>query len=96
MPERRRKFSPEFRDEAVKMVIEGNRPIAQVARERGSTRARSGTGSRSIGRRTRWKRSHCRCPIVPAAGGSRRGNALAIFASSPRATSDSAEVDVSP
>lgn len=28
-----RKFSPEFRDEAVKMVIEGSRPIAQVARE---------------------------------------------------------------
>jgi transposase-like protein len=35
MPERRRKFSPEFRDEAVKMVIEGNRSTAQVARELG-------------------------------------------------------------
>jgi transposase len=35
MPERRRKFSPEFRDEAVKMVTEGNRPTAQVARELG-------------------------------------------------------------
>ena len=35
MPERRRKFSPEFRDEAVKMVIEGKRPTAQVARELG-------------------------------------------------------------
>lgn len=35
MPERRRKFSPEFRDEAIKMVIERNRPIAQVARELG-------------------------------------------------------------
>lgn len=33
MPERRRKFSPEFRDEAVKMVIESSRPIAEVARE---------------------------------------------------------------
>jgi transposase len=31
----RRKFSPEFRDEAVKMVVEGNRPAAQVARELG-------------------------------------------------------------
>jgi transposase len=31
----RRKFSPEFRDEAVKMVVEGNRPTAQVARELG-------------------------------------------------------------
>lgn len=35
MSERRRKFSPEFRDEAVKMVIGGNRPIARVARELG-------------------------------------------------------------
>jgi transposase len=29
------KFSPEFKDEAVKLVIEGSRPIAQVARELG-------------------------------------------------------------
>ena len=28
-------FSPEFRDEAVKLVIEGSRPIAEVARELG-------------------------------------------------------------
>jgi transposase len=33
MPERRRKFSPEFKDEAVKMVTEGSRPVAEVARE---------------------------------------------------------------
>ena len=35
MPERRRRFSPEYRDEAVKMVIESSRPIAQVARDLG-------------------------------------------------------------
>jgi transposase len=35
VPERRRKFSPEFRDEAVKMVIEGTRSTARVARELG-------------------------------------------------------------
>ncbi|WP_267903860.1 transposase [Amycolatopsis acidiphila] len=35
MPERRRKFSPEFRDEAVKMAVGSDRPIAQVARELG-------------------------------------------------------------
>jgi transposase len=35
MPERRRKFSPEFRDEAMRMVGESGRPIAQVARELG-------------------------------------------------------------
>ena len=35
MRERRRRFSPEFRDEAVRMVVRGDRPIAQVARELG-------------------------------------------------------------
>jgi transposase len=33
MPERRRKFSPEYRDEAVKMAIETSHPIAVVARD---------------------------------------------------------------
>jgi transposase-like protein len=35
VPERRRKFTPEYREEAVKAVIESSRPIAQVARELG-------------------------------------------------------------
>lgn len=35
MAQQRRKFSPEFKDEAIKMVIEVSRPIAQVARELG-------------------------------------------------------------
>jgi transposase len=33
MPERRRKYSPEYRAEAVRLVIESSRPIAAVARE---------------------------------------------------------------
>ena len=33
MPRNRRKFSLEFKDEAVKAVIMNSRPIAQVARE---------------------------------------------------------------
>jgi transposase len=33
MPERRRRYSQEYRDEAVKMVIETSRPIAGVARD---------------------------------------------------------------
>ena len=32
---KRRKFSPEYREEAVKLVIETSRPIAQVARDLG-------------------------------------------------------------
>lgn len=35
MPQSRRKFSAEFREEAVKMVLDPPRPIAQVARELG-------------------------------------------------------------
>ena len=30
-----RKFSPEFREEAAKMVVESSRPVADVARELG-------------------------------------------------------------
>ena len=33
MLERRRKYTPEFKDEAAKMVVETSRPIAEVARE---------------------------------------------------------------
>jgi transposase len=33
MPRPKRNFSPEYREEAVKMVIETSRPIAQVAKE---------------------------------------------------------------
>jgi transposase len=33
MPERRRKYTPEFKDEAAKMVIGTSRPIAEIARE---------------------------------------------------------------
>lgn len=32
---KRRSYSPEFKEEAVKMVIETSRPIAQVAKELG-------------------------------------------------------------
>jgi hypothetical protein len=34
MPEQRRRFSPQFKAEAVHMVIETGRPIAAVARDR--------------------------------------------------------------
>ena len=35
MPERRRLFSPQFKAEAVQMVLESGRPIAQVVRDLG-------------------------------------------------------------
>jgi transposase-like protein len=35
MPEHRRKFSPQFKAEAVQMVISTGKPIAEVARDLG-------------------------------------------------------------
>jgi transposase-like protein len=35
MPEHRRRFSPQFKAEAVQMVIEAGKPIAAVARDLG-------------------------------------------------------------
>ena len=35
MPEQRRRFSPQFKAEAVQMVISTGKPIAEVARELG-------------------------------------------------------------
>jgi transposase len=35
MPERRRKYSPEFKEEAARVVVESSRSIAEVAREIG-------------------------------------------------------------
>ena len=35
MARNRRKFSPEYKDEAVRMVIETSKPIAEVARDLG-------------------------------------------------------------
>ena len=35
MPTNRRSFTPEYKDEAAKLVVELSRPVASVARERG-------------------------------------------------------------
>lgn len=44
MTEHRRKFSPQFRAEAVQMVIETGKPIAEVSRDLGIHDAPWGTG----------------------------------------------------
>ena len=47
MPEQRRRFSPQFKAEAVQMVLETGKPIAEVARDLGINRARWAIGSTS-------------------------------------------------
>lgn len=44
MPEQRRQFSSQFKAEAVQMVISTGKPIAEVARDLGSTMGLWGTG----------------------------------------------------
>jgi transposase len=48
MGETRSKFDRDFKEDAVRLVRETGKPIAQVATDRGSTRACSGTGSAPI------------------------------------------------
>ena len=52
MPEHRRKFSPQFKAEAVQMVIETGKPIAEVARDLG---VHDGTLGNWV---TAWRREH--------------------------------------
>ena len=54
MRERRRKFTPEFKDEAVKMVIESSRPVAVVAREIQVIRSHSWGLGAQVSDRQRW------------------------------------------
>ncbi len=50
-----RKFTPEYRGEAVKLVIERSRPIAEVARELGINEGTLGNWVTCIGGSTRWR-----------------------------------------
>lgn len=43
MPEKRHKYSPEFKEEAARMVVESNRSIAEVGREIGVNEGTLGT-----------------------------------------------------
>jgi transposase-like protein len=52
MPEHRRRFSPQFKAEAVQMVIETGKPIAEVARDLGIHEGTLGNWVNS------WRRAH--------------------------------------
>jgi transposase-like protein len=52
MPEERRRFSPQFKAEAVQLVIETGRPVAEVARDLG---IHDGTLGNWV---NAWRRAH--------------------------------------
>ena len=52
MPEHRRRFSPQFKAEAVQMVIETGKPIAEVARDLGIHDGTLGNWVKA------WRREH--------------------------------------
>jgi transposase-like protein len=49
LPRPKKSCSAEYREEAVKLVIETSRPIAQVAKELGVQEGTLGSGSRDSG-----------------------------------------------
>jgi hypothetical protein len=57
MARQKRTYSQEYRDEAVRMVIETSRPIAVVVRELGLWKAPSAIGSTRVERVTLWMNS---------------------------------------
>jgi transposase-like protein len=59
------KYSPEFREEAAKMVVEGSGSIAQVARELRVSDTSLGNWVEHIGRRTRPTSRHWNCRSEP-------------------------------
>ena len=70
MPEQRRRFSPQFKAEAVQMVIETGKPIAEVARELG---IHDGTLGNWV---NAWRREHPEPdqPLTPSGACPRAGN----------------------
>jgi transposase len=58
MSQRRRKFSLEYRQEAVKMVTDGPRPIAQVARELGLNEGTLGKLGKHLEKKNTKTRKH--------------------------------------
>ena len=64
MPGKYRKFTPEFREEAARMVVETSRPVAEVARELGINETLLGNWVRTY----REKRAGDEPPLKIGAG----------------------------
>ncbi len=65
MPGKNNTYTPEFREEAARMVIETSHAIADVAGELGISETSRGTGCGSTGRSVRKTSRRCSCPSGP-------------------------------
>jgi transposase-like protein len=66
MPEQRRKFSPQFKAEAVQMVIETGTPVAEVARDLGLNDGTLGNWVKACWMSILSRTSRCRPSSRPA------------------------------
>ena len=75
MPETRRKFDPEFREGAVRIVRETGKPIAQIARDLGIQRGHAGQlGCQDRAERDGTEGLSPGCGRVEAAAGGERAS----------------------
>jgi transposase-like protein len=68
LPGKYKTYSPEFREEAARLVIDSSRAIADVARELQITETSLGNWVRAYRESTRKKSRRCRYPSVPGCG----------------------------
>ncbi|BBZ07019.1 transposase [Mycolicibacterium doricum] len=61
MAKKYQKFSPEFREEVVKLVVEGQQPIAKVAREHGLSETTVGNWVRKYRESAPGTSRRCNC-----------------------------------
>lgn len=65
MSQSRRRYTPEYKDEAVKLAIDSGRPTSSIAKDLGINEGKLGAGSRPGGGHIKTKKNRCRCPNGP-------------------------------
>ena len=70
MPGKIKNYSPEFRDEAARLVVETSRAIADVARELGISETSLGNREEPTGKSMRKTSRRCRYPSAPGCANS--------------------------
>ena len=68
LPGKYKTYSPEFREEAARLVIDSSRPIADVARELQISETSLGNWVRAYREKHAEKSRRCRYPSAPGCG----------------------------